>query len=198
MAERERVREIEVEVLPPGEDIPSRSGKRERVEDWPIPIPTANPDESRVNDPFIALMARMMDTLFNVPGTRIRLGLDPLIGLIPGIGDTATAVTSLMLILKSARYGLPRIVIARMILNVLINSGVGAIPVVGDVFSVWFHSNARNYELLQKHARPIRASTRPDWVFVVGMVVLTLGLLALVFLGAVAWFQIFVYLINKI
>ncbi len=161
-------------------------------------MPTANPDEARVDDPFIALMARIMDTLFNVPGTRIRLGLDPLIGLIPGIGDTATAVTSLMLILKSARYGLPRIVIARMILNVLINSGVGAIPVVGDVFSVWFHSNARNYELLQKHARPIRASTRPDWIFVVGMVVLTLGLLALVFLGAVAWFQIFIYLLNKI
>lgn len=196
MAERERVREIEVEVLPPGGKVPPSSEKRARTEEGPIP--TADPDEARVEDPFIALVARVMDSFFNVPGTRIRIGLDPLIGLIPGIGDTATAVTSLMLILKSARYGLPRIVIARMVLNVLINSGVGAIPVVGDAFSVWFRSNVRNYALLQKHARPIRASTRPDWVFVIRLVVLTMGLLALVFLGAIAWFQIFVYLLNKI
>ena len=196
MAERDRVREIEVEVIPPGGRTPPPSRERTRVDTGSTS--SAGEDSETVDDPFIAFVSRLMDSFFSLPGTKVRVGLDPLIGLIPGIGDTATALTSLMLILKSARYGLPRIVIARMILNVLINSGVGAIPVVGDLFSVWFRSNARNYDLLQKFARPIRPSTKPDWVFVVGMVIVTLALLAVVFAAAVAWFQIFVYLLNQI
>lgn len=194
MPKRDRVREIEVEVIPPGKDVPRPAAGRPRADG--DPIPAADPARVEIDDPFIAFVARMMDSVISVPGTRIRIGLDPIIGMIPGIGDTATALTSLMLILKSARYGLPRIVIARMVLNVLINSGVGAIPVFGDLFSVWFRSNVRNYDLLRRFARPIRPSTRPDWTFVVGMVLVTILMLGFVFAAAVAWFNIFVNFMN--
>ncbi len=117
------------------------------------------------DDPFVALVARFMDDVFTIPGTKIRFGLDPLIGLLPGLGATASAAVSLALIALSARRRLPKIVLARMALNVLINTGLDAVPVVGDALSIFFRSNARNYELLRKHAGTARATTRGDWLF---------------------------------
>lgn len=169
MREREP-REIEVEVIPPGGRIPP-------------PPPTGGKTNE---DPFIALVARLMDSVFHIPGTKIRFGFDPLIGLLPGVGDTATAVTSLMLMLRSARAGVPRIVLARMALNVLINTAVGAIPGVGDLFSVYFKSNARNYELHRRHVVVGRASTKPDWVFVVSLLSGLAIVLVLIIVGALA------------
>ena len=71
-------------------------------------------------DPFLAFVARLMDTAFTIPGTNIRFGLDPVIGLIPGIGDCVATLISTLLILQSARYRLPKIVLTRMALNVLL------------------------------------------------------------------------------
>lgn len=160
-------REIEVEVLPPGA-IPRTRGadsppepriytreEREKKEAPPPPF----------DDPFVALVARLMDNVFTIPGTNLRFGLDPLIGLAAGYGDAATALTSLLMLWRSAKFGVPKIVLAQMALNIVLNSTVGAVPVVGDAFSFWFKSNARNYELLQKHAGT-GASTRPSWLFV--------------------------------
>ena len=140
-------REIEVEVLPPGATTGARSasaGARARTYDPTAeeprvdvrPAPEAT--EKKFDDPFVALVSRLMDTAFVIPGTNIRFGLDPILGLIPGFGDGAAALTSVALFLQSARYGLRRIVLARMALNVLLNGTLGAIPVVGDVFSFWF------------------------------------------------------------
>jgi len=133
-------------------------------------------------DPWIRLVSGLMDTAFRLPGTNVRFGLDPVIGLFPGVGDGAGAVVSALLIAMSARYGLPKIVLARMALNALINGVVGTVPFAGDLFSVWFKSNAANYELLRKHAGPLRASTTGDWVFVgglIGGVMLGIGLAVL-------------------
>ncbi len=141
--------------------------------------------EPAAADPLVALIARLMDTAFVIPGTSIRFGLDPLIGLIPGFGDTATAIVSVLLILQSARHGVPKIVLARMALNVLLNTGVGAIPVIGDAFSLWFKSNAMNYALLRQHAGAREKSTRRDWLFVVGLLALLLACVALIVIGAV-------------
>ena len=179
----DEVREIEVEVLPPGGKVP--------------PPRTAGPERSGPDDPFIALVSKLLDSAFVIPGTKIRFGLDPLIGLIPGIGDTASALTSLLLIWKSAHYGLPRVVVARMALNVLINAGIGAIPGIGDAFSVFFRSNAMNYELFRKHAGT-RASTKPDWFFVGLLLFVTVIAIGLVFAAAWAWFQIFAALLHGI
>ena len=86
-----------------------------------------------------------MDEFLRVPGTKFRFGLDPLIGLIPGVGDTGSAFVSAFALIQAARSGLPKILLARMSLNILINELIGIIPGVGDAFSFWFKSNARNY-----------------------------------------------------
>ena len=183
MAERYRPREIEVEVIRPGEKIP--------------PVPPAGPGAGRVSldDPFIALVAKLMDSAFVVPGTKIRFGFDPIIGLIPGIGDAATALTSLLLVFQSARQGVPRVVLARMALNVLINTAVGAIPVVGDLFSVWWRSNVRNYDLHLKHAGT-RVSTTSDWLFICVLLGGCLLFVALALFTIVAWVQMLARLFN--
>jgi hypothetical protein len=116
-------------------------------------------------DPLIEMIAQLMDSAFQIPGTRIRVGIDPLLGLIPGLGDYLSAMVSAVLVGLSSRYGVPKVVIARMVTNVLLNTIVGAVPIVGDLFSVWFKSNAMNYALLQKHAGPRRESTVGDWIF---------------------------------
>src|SRR5207302_2447586 len=107
---------------------------------------------------------------------RFRFGLDPLIGLLPGLGDTASAVVSALALVYAARCGLPKILLARMSLNILINEMVGIVPGIGDAFSFWFKSNTRNYELLQRHWGAPRRRRTSDWVLV-GAVV---GLLLLV------------------
>lgn len=109
-------------------------------------------------------------------GTRLRFGLDPLIGLIPGLGDTASAIVSAMTLIYAARCGLPKILLVRMSANILINEVVGIIPGIGDAFSFWFKSNSRNYELLQRHWGAPRRKRTSDWIFV-GTILGLLGLI---------------------
>jgi hypothetical protein len=111
------------------------------------------------------LVAFLLDDLIPIPGTKHRIGLDPLIGLIPGLGDASGGALGSVILFQALGAGVPRIVIARMAANVLLNALVGAIPGVGDLFSAWFKSNQRNYQLLEKHASGRRASTTGDWVF---------------------------------
>ena len=181
----EPAREIEVEVLPPGE-IPRARGSRGSRDDQSrvyaetrFDPPPASAADARpaFEDPFIALVARLMDSAFVIPGTNIRFGLDPLIGLLPGIGDGTTALTSLLLLLKSAPH-VPRVVLARMALNIVLNTALGAAPGLGDAFSFWFKSNERNYALLQKHASSPGASTRGDWLFIGGLLLAVGGIMA--------------------
>lgn len=138
------------------------------------------PEEQKKRDGLESLfkwLALVMDESLRVPGTGFRFGLDPIIGLIPGLGDTASALISTFSLIYAARCGVPRITIARMSLNILINEIVGIIPGVGDAFSFWFKSNVRNYQLLQKHfGASSRKARKSDWIFV--MVVI--GLLFLV------------------
>ena len=116
-------------------------------------------------DPLAALIARLMDDAFVIPGTKVRFGLDPLIGLIPGLGATASSLVSLAVIYLGARRGVPMVVLARMAVNVLANAAIDSVPVLGDIGSIFFRSNARNYELLQKHMGSARPSTTGDWIF---------------------------------
>ncbi len=112
-----------------------------------------------------------MDDLLRVPGTKFRIGIDPLIGLIPGIGDTGSAMVSALALIQAARAGVPKIILARMSVNILLNELIGIIPVVGDAFSFWFKSNARNHRLVQEFAGGRRSAERSDWIFVVGVLV---------------------------
>jgi len=137
-------------------------------------------------DPFIALVARLMDDIFVIPGTGIRFGLDPLISLLPAFGATASAGVSIVLIAMSSRRGVPKIVLARMASNVLVNAALDSVPVVGDALSIFFRSNARNYELLQKHAGTARASTKGDWVFLGALLFGVIAVIAIMIIGTFA------------
>jgi hypothetical protein len=131
-------------------------------------------------------IADLMDTAIRVPGTDIRIGLDPLIGLLPGVGDAIAGAIGSTLLLLAHRLGVPRIVQVRMGLNVLLNALGGAVPGFGDLFSVWFKSNVRNARLLRRYASAPRHSTTSDWAFVLGLIVVVLVGMVLALAG-VLW-----------
>jgi hypothetical protein len=97
------------------------------------------------------VLAKLMDSRFRVPGTDIRFGLDALIGLVPGAGDLTTFGISGYMLWVMAQNGASGFVLARMILNVLIDTLVGSIPILGDLFDVAFKSNTRNMRLMEQH-----------------------------------------------
>ena len=115
-------------------------------------------------------LADLLDRFFTIPGTSIRIGLDPIFGLIPGVGDAIASLAGTFILFLAAQAQLPKIVLVRMSLNIAINGMVGAIPILGDLFSVWFRSNVRNVELLERYAvEDRRTSTAGDWIFVIGL-----------------------------
>ena len=147
-------------------------------------LPKAAPLRGK-DDPLIALLARLMDDWFAIPGTRIRFGLDPLLGLLPGWGDSASAIVSALLMVKSARAGVPGVILARMASNILINAAVGAIPGIGDAFSFWFKSNAKNYALHLKHAGTAQKPALRDRIVIGAILGGLFVLLALILLATI-------------
>lgn len=137
-----------------------------READWEV-FPPEQPSKRRqFVGKLYEFLARVMDELVRVPGTRFRFGLNPIIGLIPGIGDAASALISALCLIYAAFCGIPRITLARMSLNILINEVVGIVPVIGDAFAFWFRSNVRNRRLLEEHLNDPRKPRRGDWIFV--------------------------------
>jgi hypothetical protein len=141
---------------------------------------------------FVEQLSWWMDAVFEVPGLGVRFGLDALVGLIPVLGDLATTLVSLYIIGLAGQLGLPRITLARMSLNVLVDMLVGAVPLVGDVFDVWWKANRRNARLLADRLaaapfEPPRAKAS-DWLFV-GLMLAGLAAVfaALVVLAAVVF-----------
>jgi hypothetical protein len=145
--------------------------------------PSSDRRESSVDRIAVArFLAELLDQRFTIPGTSIRFGLDPLLGLIPGIGDAIANLAGSAILVIAAQYRLPKIVLLRMGLNVAFNALIGAVPVVGDIFSIWFRSNVRNAQLLERHVSAERQTpTLGDWVFVLavilGIVLLLIGIL---------------------
>lgn len=96
-------------------------------------------------------LAQWMDNRFIIPGTNVRFGLDSLLGLIPGLGDTVTALPAIYVVMAAQRLGVSRFVLARMIGNIGMDMLVGAIPLLGDLFDLGFKANSRNVALLRRH-----------------------------------------------
>jgi Domain of unknown function (DUF4112) len=140
-----------------------------------------------VVDPRIAdveAVARWFDYAFELPGG-FRFGLAGIIGLIPGIGDVVDALISLYIVVRAIQLGIPRVAIARMLVNVGIEGLAGAVPFFGDLFDIAFKANRRNYQLLKSHlAYPGRQRTR-DWVFLILTVLVVIVSIALPVIGLI-------------
>lgn len=122
-------------------------------------------------------LSRWMDGLFRVPGTSWRFGLDAIVGLIPGIGDTATTIVSFYILAAGVRYRVSKATLLRMGVNIGVDYIFGAIPVLGDLFDTAWKSNQKNVELLRRRAtvsaEEVRSGRLSDWLFV-GLVMLCL------------------------
>lgn len=96
-------------------------------------------------------LARLMDTAIQVPGTNIRFGADALIGLVPGIGDAGGALIGLYIVNEARRLGLPKRKLARMVANLGVDATLGAVPLAGDLFDVYFKAHKRNIQIILDH-----------------------------------------------
>ena len=139
-------------------------------------------------------LAELMDSQFKIPGTNIKFGLDALIGLVPGAGDFATFLISGYMITILASNGASGFVLARMVLNVVIDSAFGAIPILGDIFDVAFKANQRNVKLMQQHYVEGRHKGSA-W-----KVIIPVLLILLIVVGGLAWvaYKLFVWLFHLI
>lgn len=130
-----------------------------------------------LDDENLDLLAHLLDDWFRIPGTKIRFGLDGIIGLIPGLGDILTGLVACVLLFAGWARGLPYIALARMVANIGIDVLVGSIPVLGDIFDIAWKSNRRNFELMQRHLRQPRRHTWKDWAFLVVLLLFVLSVL---------------------
>ena len=126
-------------------------------------------------------LSRWMDGLFRVPGTGWRFGLDALVGLVPGVGDTLTTMVSFYILAAGVRYRVPKVTLLRMGLNVALDYVVGAVPLVGDLFDAAWKSNQKNVALLRERATVSASDARSgrlsDWLFVALIMFCLLALL---------------------
>jgi hypothetical protein len=136
---------------------------------------------------FARFLADLLDQSFTIPGTSIRVGLDPILGLIPGIGDALANITGSAILLIAAQLNVPKIVLVRMGLNIAGNALIGAIPIFGDVFSIWFRSNAKNADLLERYAATdTQRGSWHDWLLVIGILVAVL-LIVVGIIAGIVW-----------
>ena len=147
----------------------------------PTPHPVTDGERARRTERALAAERRigwaayLLDDLIVIPGTGIRIGLDPLIGLVPFVGDAASGLMSAWIVLEAARFRLPKVVIVRMVMNALVDFGVGLVPFLGDLVDFGFKGNRRNLELFHRHALDPDADTTGSQALVIGVVLVVIG-----------------------
>jgi Domain of unknown function (DUF4112) len=124
-------------------------------------------------------MSDLFDNAIPIPGTPYRVGLDPILGLLPAVGDYLGAIFSGYIVVKAALIGASKATLSRMVLNILFDALVGTVPLLGDIFDVTWKANVKNIELLEAHLSLPQHRQRVDWVF---MGVLLGGLVLALFL----------------
>ena len=124
-------------------------------------------------------LVTLLDDRFRIPGTDFRFGLDPIIGILfPGVGDAVTGAGSVGLMALALRRGVPRVVLFRMILNILVDVVAGSLPIVGDIFDAAYKSNRRNLELIREHETPGSKATAMDYaIATLGIVLAVLSII---------------------
>lgn len=137
-------RPLEPEVLPPGRDLP-------------------------VRDPWIERIAMLMDGA--IPIGRYSVGLDAVLGLVPGFGDLAGALVSMVIVLRAVQAGVPRVAVARMMVNIAIDTLIGSVPIFGDLFDIVYRSNLKNLRIYEESVTARRQSAARHWGFFVALLV---------------------------
>jgi hypothetical protein len=127
-------------------------------------------------------IAELLDNAFLVPGTSYRVGLDPIVGLLPGIGDLISPLFTIGVLLHARQFAVPKVIQARMFINAAIDALVGSVPVLGDLFDFAWKANDKNLALLELHAREERRGSPGDYAFVALMIALVVGLAVIPFL----------------
>jgi hypothetical protein len=140
----------------------------------------------------VRVLARLLDSSIPIPGTKWKIGFDPIVGLIPGIGDLIGAVLSGYIILEAARAEVPTLTLIRMLVNVGIDTMLGAVPAVGDVFDAAWKSNMKNVALLERHlAAPAREKRNvialTALVVIVMLLIVGAGLALGIFAARLLW-----------
>lgn len=125
-------------------------------------------------------LSQLLDGAISIPGTKHRIGIDPILGLIPGGGDTVSALMSGYIIVEAARMGVPREALMRMVGNILLDTVVGSVPVVGDVFDVLSKANLRNMQIVESHIKaPAPTRAKVDKLFIalliIGLIIFALA-----------------------
>jgi len=134
--------------------------------------------KTRTVDPGLARLSYYLDQFFRIPGTEIRFGIEPIIGfLLPGAGDALAAVMSAYIVIASMRYGLPKVVIGRMVFNVAADYLLGSLPLIGDLFDFAFKANQKNLDLLNRHASGQHRASFGDWAWLVALLAILGGLI---------------------
>jgi len=128
------------------------------------PAPAADPRVEQIRS-----LARLLDSSIPIPGTGRSIGIDPLLGLIPGFGDVAGAALSGYIILQALRLGVPGSLVARMVANVATETVVGTVPLVGDLFDMGWKANNRNVRLLHEHLEAPSRSRRRGKLWMAGV-----------------------------
>lgn len=125
-------------------------------------------------------LSRLLDNAIAIPGTTFRIGLDPILGLLPGAGDFVGTALSAYIVIEAARLGLPRATLGRMVSNILLESVLGAVPVLGDLFDFAWKANTKNMALLEAHLNVPQASKKANRWFVflllAGLIIVGVGL----------------------
>jgi Domain of unknown function (DUF4112) len=152
---------------------------------YSVPIYHRDALNPEVVDPRIAdveALARWLDYAFELPGG-FRFGMAGIIGLIPGIGDAFDALISLYIVLRAIQLRIPRVAVARMLVNVGIEALAGAVPFVGDLFDIVFKANRRNYQLLRSHLAQSERQKNRDQLFLLVTVIVVILAIALPIVG---------------
>ncbi|MBD2185122.1 DUF4112 domain-containing protein [Aerosakkonema funiforme] len=149
---------------------------------------TYEPDSKAATLQRLRQISHLLDNAIAIPGTKYRVGLDPILGLLPGGGDTLTAFFSAYIVWEAARLGLPRESLVRMVMNILFDTVVGAVPIVGDFLDVTWKANVKNLQLVENHLASPIPSKKVDRVF---LILLTVGLI--LFVGALTYVSVIIF-----
>ena len=136
-------------------------------------------------------LAFYLDDLFRIPGTSWRFGLDGIIGLVPSVGDTLTSLASFYILLAGVRYGVPKITLLRMALNIGIDYLLGSVPLIGDALDFFWKSNDMNMNLIRERATGKGKGSTSDYVFIFVLI----GLLILLLIGSIVASVVILYYI---